>query len=152
MKIPSLAPSFYDWPLPELRLRSDRACTILRRARSVVGRPGALQCVDLALDELERLLPGLTDRAPTLVDRAVRQLEPRARAALREAIDAEQTARDRLDCMLGDVPVAVVDAALTRLEQQDAILRELMHLLTHFERVYGLARSSDAARDDLPPC
>lgn len=142
MKRTSLA-SFYDWPLPELRLRCDRACTVLRRARSLVGRPGALQCVDAALDEVEGLLPGLTARAPTLVDRAVRQLEPPARAALRHAIDAERTARERLDRMLGEVPVAVADAALTRLEQQDAVLLELLALLSSFEQRFG---SSDAAR------
>ncbi len=137
--------SFYDWPLPELRLRCDRACTVLRRARTLVGRPGALQCVDMALDEVERLLPGLTDRAPTLVDRAVRQLEPPARAALRAAIDAEQTARERLDRMLGEVPVALADAALTRVEQQDAVLLELVALLALFEPGVGPTDAAHAA-------
>lgn len=135
--------SFHDWPLPELRLRCDRACTVLRRARSLVGRPGALPCVDAALDEVEGLLPGLTDRPRTLVDRAVRQLEPPARAALRDAIDAERTARERLDRMLGDVPVAVADAALTRVEQQEVVLLELVSLLALFEERFG---STDAAR------
>lgn len=142
MKRTSLA-SFYEWPLPELRLRCDRACTVLRRARSLVGRPGALACVDAALDQVEGLLPGLTDRAPTLADRAVRQLEPAARVALRDAIDAERMARERLDRMLGDVPVAVADAALTRVEQQDAVLLELVALLALYEQRFG---ATDAAR------
>jgi hypothetical protein len=92
---------------------------------------------------VEGLLPGLTDRPRTLVDRAVRQLEPPARAALRDAIDAERTARERLDRMLGDVPVAVADAALTRVEQQEVVLLELVSLLALFEERFG---STDAAR------
>jgi hypothetical protein len=126
----------YDWPLAELRRRGERARDVLRRARVVIGRPGAMQCVDAALDEVERLLPGLMDRPPTLVDRTVRDLGPDARLALRQAIDAERDARERLARMLGEVSLVEADRALSRVEEQDAVLFELLALLTLFEQVY----------------
>ncbi len=128
--------TLYNLPIPELRRRGKRARDVLRRARGLVGRPGALQCVDAALDEVEVLLPGLMDRAPTLVDRTVRDLDPPARVALRDAIDAERGASERLARMLGEVPLADADRALTRVEEQDAVLFELLGLLTLFEQVY----------------
>jgi hypothetical protein len=95
-----------------------------------------MQCVDAALDEVELLLPGLMDRAPTLVDRTVRELGPDARVALRLGIDAERDARERLARMLGDVPLAEADRALARVEEQDGVLFELLGLLTVFEQAY----------------
>src|SRR5271165_7297012 len=128
--------ALHDTPLPELRRRSELACDVLRRARAVVGRPGALQCVDAALDEVERLLPGLMDRPSSLVERTVRDLAPVARAALRQAIDVERDARGRLASMLGEVPVRDAEQALCQVELKDAVLFELLGLLTLFEQVY----------------
>jgi hypothetical protein len=144
MKSAPLA-TIYDWPLPELHRRSERACDVLRRARAVIGRPGAMHSVDAALDEVEHLLPGLMDRAPTLVDRAIRDLGCDARAALRQAIDAERDARERLARMLGDVPLVDADRALSRVEEQDAVLFELLGLLTLFEQVYCSAANARPA-------
>ncbi len=104
-----------------------------------------MQCVDAALDEVEHLLPGLMDRPPTLVDRTVRDLSPDARAALRQAIDAERDARERLARMLGAVPLAEAERALSRVEEQDAVLFELLGLLTLFEKVYCGAPGAGAA-------
>jgi hypothetical protein len=137
--------TLYDWPLSELRRRGQRACGVLRRARAVIGRPGAMQCVDAALDEVEHLLPGLMDRPPTLVDRTVRDLSPDARTALRQAIDAERDARERLARMLGAVPLAEAERALSRVEEQDAVLFELLGLLTLFEKVYCATPDAGAA-------
>jgi hypothetical protein len=144
MKTSSLS-TIYDLSLVELQRRAERACELLRRSRSVIGRPGAMQTVDAALDEVEHLLPGLMDRAPTLVDRTVRNLGPEARVALRQAIDAERDARERLALMLGDVPLPEADRALARVEQQDVVLFELLGLLTLFERVYCSAPTAPAS-------
>jgi hypothetical protein len=128
--------TIYDLPIADLRRRGRRACDVLRRTRRQVGRPGGLQSVDAALDEVELLLPGLMDRAPTLVDRTVRQLDPEARVALRDAIDGHRAARERLALMLGEVPEADADRALARVEEQDAVLFELLGLLSLFEQAY----------------
>jgi hypothetical protein len=137
--------TLYDWPLPELQRRSERACDVLRRARLAIRRPGAMHCVDAALDEVERLLPGLMDRAPTLLDRTVRELSPEARAALRAAIDAEHRASARLARILGEVSLVEADRALARVEQQDAVLFELLGLLSIFEKVYCSAPGARAS-------
>jgi hypothetical protein len=51
---------------PEPSLRHERACALLREARSHVGTVGGLASIDAALDEAERLVPGLVHalRAP----------------------------------------------------------------------------------------
>jgi hypothetical protein len=129
--------TIHELPIDELRRRGVRARDVLRRTRGLVGRPGALRCIDAALDEVDALLPGLMDRPSTLVERTVRGLVPEARAALRQAIDAERAATERLAWMLGDAPRMDVELALSRVEEQDAVLLELLGLLTLFEQAYG---------------
>jgi hypothetical protein len=126
----------------DLRRRGKHARDLLRHAREAIGSAvpnAALQRVDAVLDEIEPILATLQPPVWSAVDAAVRGLTAPARWTLREAIDAERAARRRLARMIGEAPVADVDRALARVEEQAAILREFAGLLTVFERAFGPA-------------
>jgi hypothetical protein len=135
-----------DLSLSELRRRGPRARDAIRAVRWAIGRVGGLRSIDAALDEVEALLPGLLDRPRSLIERAVGDLGPHERAALREAIDAEHTARERLVRMLGEISAADADEALARIEERESISAELLGLLQLFERAYGRALSAIGPR------
>jgi hypothetical protein len=128
-----------DLSIPELRRRGARAREAIRAVRCAIGRVGGLRLIDAALDEVEALLPGLMGRPGSLIDRAVRDLGARERSALREAIDAERAARERLARMLGEISPADADEALARVEERESVCAELFGLLQLFDRAYGAA-------------
>src|SRR5258708_3990601 len=114
------ATDFYDLALPELHARTDRACQLLRDARACLARPaGPLEpdraagivVVDRSLDAVGRLLPGLLGPPRTLLARTIGELTTKERSVLRQTIDAERTARERLVRLLGGVlPAHAEDA------------------------------------------
>jgi hypothetical protein len=128
-----------DLSLPELRRRGERARDAIRAVRWAIGRVGGLGSIDAALDEVDALLPGLMVRPRSLIERAVRDLGPHERTALREAIDAERCAKERLARMLGEISPADADEALARVEEREGVSAELFGLLRLFERAYGPA-------------
>jgi hypothetical protein len=128
-----------DLSIPELRRRGARARETIRGVRRAIGTVGGLGSIDAALDEVEALLPGLMDRPGSIIDRAVRDLGARERSALREAIDAERAARERLARMLGEISPTDADEALARVEEREGVSVELFGLLQLFERAYSAA-------------
>jgi hypothetical protein len=138
--------TFDNLSVPELRWRGARARETIRAVRCAIGRVEGLRSIDAALDEVEALLPGLMDRPRSLIDRAVRDLGERERVALREAIDAERAASDRLGRMLGEISAADADEALARAEERESVSAELFGLLQLFERAYGAATVSHVPR------
>jgi hypothetical protein len=134
---------FYDLSLPELRARTDRAYQLLSGARARVARlagspesdrAAAMTVVDQSLETLRRLLPGIMGPPPTLLVRAIRDLTPRERSVLRQAIDSERTARERLARLLGDVLPAHAEDALARVDARETLTAELSTLLRLVER------------------
>jgi hypothetical protein len=134
-----------DLSVPELRRRGARARERIRAVRCAIGSVGGLRSIDAALDEVEALLPGLMNRPWSLIDRAVRDLGEHERSALREAIDAERAARERLGRMLGEISPADADEALARVEERESVWAELFGLLQLFERAHGAAALAPCA-------
>ncbi|MDP9034597.1 MAG: hypothetical protein M3O50_07295 [Myxococcota bacterium] len=126
----------HESKLRDLHTRAALARDALRAAGLRVGGVGGLEAIQAALDELARLLPGLTEPPRTLLGRTLRDLAAQERSALREAIEVERVARARLAKMLGGVSRADAEEALARIETQESIATELLLLLGRFERTY----------------
>jgi hypothetical protein len=128
--------------LTELHARAARARDALRAAGLRVGHAGALEAIDEALDEVARLLPGLSDEPRTLLARTIRDLAPHERGVLRAAIEAERGARDRLARILGCVAPGDAEEALARVEAAESVASELLSLLRLFEQTYRATRAA----------
>lgn len=137
--------TFYDLPLSELRTRAERARDKLRKLQSRVAsqieppernRACSLTAIDEAIAAVEGLIPGVMDRPGALLVRTVRGLAPRERAALRQAIESERVARERLTRVLGAVPPTQAEDALIRVETQELLATELSVLFRVIERAY----------------
>ena len=129
----------HDLPLSELRLRVARVCLMLHDMRARVGGASShhgMRCIDEALGTVARLLPGFSEPPRSLVARTVRTLAPVERRALRDAIETERAARDRVKRLLGQVPPAQAEDALARVEAVETVAAALSLLF----------RSVDAAR------
>jgi hypothetical protein len=133
--------TLYDLPLCELRARSDRARQMLRDAQASVAHPLAerdraiiLRMIAEAIDSAERLLPGLMGQPRTLLARTLHDLAPNERRLLRQRIDAERVARERLARLLGDMSPAQTQDALERIEAHESALAEVSALWRMFER------------------
>jgi hypothetical protein len=135
--------TFYDLPLSELRTRAECAREMLRELQSRVASQNnvparnparSLTAIDEALAAVDGLLPGLLERPGGLLIRTVRGLAPRERSALRQAIESERTARERLTRVLGAVPPAQAADALVRVETQELLATELSALFRVIER------------------
>ncbi|MGA2449434.1 MAG: hypothetical protein ABTD50_12190 [Polyangiaceae bacterium] len=129
--------SLDDLSLTEVRSRVRRARGVLQAARTLAGRFSGSRALDWALDEVERLMPGLDGQPRELLARIIRDLGPRERAVLRGALDSERVARERLFALLGPVSPAEAEAALVRVEAQESITSEVLSLFRHFERGLG---------------
>jgi hypothetical protein len=132
----------HDLPLLALPPRVERACLELREARAHIEQQGpwhgaqrGLRAIERALGAVERLLPGFTERPRTLLARAISDLTITERRVLREAVDAERTARERLVRLLGEVPPADVDDALARVEARERVTAELSMLFQLVDQV-----------------
>jgi hypothetical protein len=137
--------ALYDLPLAELRMRADRACESLREMQSHVARPpaasectraGSLRAIDDALAAVDRLIPGVMEPPCALLARVMRALAPHERATLRQAIDAERAARERLARLLGEVSPTQAEDVLARVELQKSIATELAILFRVVERAH----------------
>ncbi len=131
----------YDLPLPELRARSDHARHMLRKAQTSAAQPlarrdraGGLRVIVEAIDATERLLPGFKERPRTLLARTLRDLTANERRFLREVIEGERAARERLVRLIGDVPLGQAEEALERIEVQESVAAELSALWRLFEQ------------------
>jgi hypothetical protein len=136
--------TLYDLPLTELRARTVRARHLLRDAQASAAHPLAKRdrAVDLralgeAVDAIERLLPGLMEQPRPLLARTLRDLAPRERTVLRQVIDAERAARERLAHLLGDVPLAQAEDALERIEAHESVATELAALWRMLDGAYA---------------
>jgi hypothetical protein len=136
-------------PLAALRARADRACLSLREAHAHIANQGpwrsasrGMRAIAQALEAVERLLPGFSAPPRALLARTVSDLTPRERRVLREAVDAERAARERLVRLLGKVAPADVEDALARAEARERVTAELSALFLLVDRV----RAAPAAR------
>lgn len=129
--------SLDDLSLTEVRARVHRARGVLHMARSLAGRFSGSRALGWALDEVERLVPGLDGHPRALLARIIRDMGPRERAVLRAALDSERLARERLFNLLGTVSPDEAEAALVRVEAQESITSEVLNLFRHFERGLG---------------
>jgi hypothetical protein len=75
--------------LPDLHTRHELACALLREARSHAGAVGGLGAIDAALDEAERLVPGLVHALRTP---PVTRQQAAVAAELRALLDAFERA------------------------------------------------------------
>jgi hypothetical protein len=131
----------HDLPLTELRARSNQACQVLRDARTSAAQPlarrdrtGGLRVIAEAIDATERLLPGSKERPRTLLARTLRDLTANERRVLREVIEGERAARERLVRLIGDIPLEQAEEALDRIEVQESVAAELSALWRLFEQ------------------
>ena len=129
--------SLDDLSLTEVRARFYRARGVLRMARSFAGRFTGSRALNWALEEVERLMPGLDGQPRALLARIIRDLGPREREVLRAALDSERLARERLSTLLGAVTPAEAEDALVRVEAQESITTEVLNLFRQFERGLG---------------
>jgi hypothetical protein len=129
--------SLDDLSLTEVRARVYRVRGVLRMARSFAGRFTGSRALNWALEEVERLMPGLDGPPRALLARIIRDLGPRERAVLRAALDSERLARERLSALLGAVTPAEAEDALVRVEAQESISSEVLTLFRQFERGLG---------------
>ena len=129
--------SLDDLSITEVRARAYRARGVLRMARSFAGRFAGSRALHWALDEVERLMPGLDGRPRALLARTIGDFGPREREILRSALDSERTARQRLSSLLGAVTPAEAEEALFRVEAQESITSEVLSLFRQFERGLG---------------
>jgi hypothetical protein len=126
--------TLYDLPLGDLRERAERARRLLRDARASAARLARrdrapdLRAIGEAIDAAERLLPGLMEQPQTLLARTLRRLAAHERKVLRQAMDAERAARERLIRLLGGVSLGQAEDALERIEVEDAIAAEIAAL------------------------
>ncbi len=124
-----------DHSIDELRARAERVRRLLWHMRTRAARATDVKVVHEAFDRVERLLPGLLRRPASLLARAVGDLTPEERDALRRAIQAERAARERLARLLGDLAPALVEHALERADARDAVTAALRDFLRAFEHV-----------------
>ncbi len=127
--------TLYDLPLSDLRERAERARRLLRDARASAAcrlarrdRATDLRAIGEAIEAVARLLPGLMDQPQTLLARTIGRLAPHERKILRQAMDAERSARERLTRLLGGVSSGEAEDALERVEAHDAIAAEFAAL------------------------
>jgi hypothetical protein len=133
--------SLYELPLSDLRARSDRARQLLRDAQACVAHPiterdraAGLRAIAEAIDGAARLVPGFMEQPRGLLALTLRGLTPNERRILRQVIDAERNARERLAHLLGDVSAAQAEDALERIEAQESVAVELSALWRLFKR------------------
>jgi hypothetical protein len=133
----------YELPLAEVRWRAQRARDLLRGVQSRVASPvapsdrnlhGGLGAIDEALTAVDQFMPGLLEPPRTFLARAIRNLASNERAALRQALDAERVARDRLVRLLGEVPPEQADDVLVRIELEESVAAELSSLFRVVEK------------------
>jgi hypothetical protein len=129
--------SLDDLSLTEVRSRMHRARGVIRMARSFAGRFTESHALNWALDEVERLMPGLDGRPRALLARIIHDFGPRERAVLRAALDSERVARERLCSLLGAVTPAEAEEALARVEAQESVTSEVLNLFRQVERGLG---------------
>ena len=128
-------------PLARLRDHATDARRILRNAQKRVGTVGGLYAIDSALDDVERLLPGLMDRREGAALLAMRALAPEERAALRGALRAGRDTALVRDRTLGGMSAEDALDALERVVLYEALAADVMRLLQAIETEHSLATS-----------
>jgi hypothetical protein len=135
--------TLYDLPLPDLHARARRAHDLLHEVKLRVSssmapvlldRASGLQIIHDAFEAVERLVPGLLKQPRSLLARTIRHLALSERGVLREAIDSEREARERLARLLGCVSPEQAEDVLARIEAQESITAELFELARMTER------------------
>lgn len=119
--------------LSTLHGRARDARMLLRNARRHVASVEGMRVVDAALDETERLVPGIMDRADDALLAAVRRLRVADRVALRTALtDGGDWSPTLLGC-IGDVSAHEALDAIERVTVYDELAAEVMALLRALE-------------------
>lgn len=135
-----------EMPLERLKERAARAGRSLREARRRATTAEGLRAIDIALDEAERLLPGIMDAGHTSAMRAVRALTPEEQGAL-EGLLRDQQPQALCEPLsparrmraprgpLGEVGYTSAELldALERARIQDALTSDLMSVLRVLE-------------------
>lgn len=114
--------------------RARDARMLLRNARRHVASVEGLCLVDAALDETERLVPGLMDRADDELLSAVRRMRTADRAALRSALTSGGDLSPTLLRGVGDVSAGEALEAIERVSVYDDLAVEVMALLGALEQ------------------
>ena len=120
--------------LSTLHGRARDARMLLRNARRHVGSVEGLCLVDAALDETERLVPGLMDRSGDELLAAVRRMRTADRTALRSALTGGSDLSPTLLRCVGDVSAGEALEAIERVSVYDDVAVEVMALLGALEQ------------------
>ena len=120
--------------LSTLHGRARDARMLLRNARRHVGSVEGLCLVDAALDETERLVPGLMDRSDDELLAAVRRMRTADRTALRSALTSGGDLSPTLLRCVGDVSAGEALEAIERVSIYDDVAAEVMALLGALEQ------------------
>jgi hypothetical protein len=117
-------------PIHELRARACAAQQVLRQAHWCVGRASDLAGVDAALDEAERLLPGLVEGHgfESAAIRGLRMAGEGARLTLRRALIAGRAPPADLADLVAALPAPIALDLIDRAEVYEALALEMMTL------------------------
>lgn len=133
-----------EMPLARLRERAGRARDVVRNARRRLGAVGSFDAADEALEQAERLLPGLMDRSDHATTRAIRGLAPGDRAALRDLLASDP---DAAQVVLGRIDRHAALRAIERVEIYETLAAEVLLLLRALELDHaGAGIASTGAR------
>jgi hypothetical protein len=119
--------------------RARDARVLLRDARRHVASVEGLQLVDAALDETERLVPGVMDRSDDELLAAVRRMRAADRAALRSLLAGGGDLSPALLECVGDVTAREAIDAIDRISIYDKLAVEVMALLHALEQTCDVA-------------
>jgi hypothetical protein len=119
--------------------RARDARVLLRDARRHVASVEGLQLVDAALDETERLVPGVMDRSDDELLAAVRRMRAADRAALRSLLAGGGDLSPALLECVGDVSAREAIDAIDRISIYDKLAVEVMALLHALEQTCDVA-------------